>query len=264
MTGIFPNSTTVGTGTGIFPTDGTPTLLTSPFDGVLKASNAVIGRVVLENPSSTLSIANFPAVQKVEVASFPAVQPVSIVNQPGVQDVRITNPPAQQTVTGTVAISNFPALQEVRLNGESSVTARLTTGAAHIGSVSVAGPISGTVAISNPTTSVGINNFPATQAVTGRVEVSNLPASPTSIRVNNDTTQPIPVAIVSGSAGGGGGGFDGVLKASSATIGTVTLGAPVALASGTSVGISGLVGINNFPTSFNIGNLPRRRPSRER
>jgi hypothetical protein len=70
----------------------------------------VQNQVVLD-PSSTVSVSNFPATQPVSgsvsvsgsvtVGNFPATQPVSGA-------VSVSNFPATQPVSGTVAVSNFP------------------------------------------------------------------------------------------------------------------------------------------------------------
>jgi len=80
--------------------------------------------------------------------------------------------PVAVTVSGTVAVSNFPATQPVSIAGTV-----LTDGSAHTQ------PVSGTVAVSNfPATqpvsgTVAVSNFPATQPVSGSVAVSNFPAT---------------------------------------------------------------------------------------
>ena len=79
-----------------------------------------------------------------------------------VEDVSASNPlptynPNPQEITGTVAVSNFPATQTVA------------------GSVAVSNfPASQTVA-----GSVAVSNFPASQTVAGSVAVSSLPSLPT-------------------------------------------------------------------------------------
>ncbi len=113
-----------------------------------------------------------------------AVQPISgtvAASQSGAWTVGVNNFPSTQAVSGTVAVSNFPATQ----------------------------PVSGTVAATQSGAwTVGVNNFPTTQAVSGTVAVSNFPATqPVSgtvaatqsgawtVGVNNfPATQPVSIA----------------------------------------------------------------------
>ncbi len=136
----------------------------------------------------TVGVNNFPSTQAVSgtvaVSNFPATQPVSgtiAATQSGAWTVGVNNFPSTQAVSGTVAVSNFPATQ----------------------------PVSGTVAATQSGAwTVGVNNFPTTQAVSGTVAVSNFPATqPVSgtvaatqsgawtVGVNNfPATQPVSIA----------------------------------------------------------------------
>ncbi len=96
--------------------------------------------------------------------------------------------------TGDVKINN--ALRLVDNNTGSMLT--ITNGAALIsGNVEISNdtgspiPVSGTVAISNPVTTVSVSNLPTTQPVSGTVAVSNFPAS---VEVSNDSGNPLPVS----------------------------------------------------------------------
>jgi hypothetical protein len=113
-------------------------------------------------------VSNFPAPQSpqpisgtVAVSNFPATQPVSVSNFPA--STAVSNFPATQQVIGTVSVSNLPATQ----------------------------PVSGTVAVSNFPASTSVNNFPATQPVSGSVAVSNLPATQPVSVTNFPASQPI-------------------------------------------------------------------------
>jgi len=117
-------------------------------------------------PSSNVTVTNWPASQNVNgvvsisgevevkndtgnplpvtgsiaVSNFPAIQPVS-------GTVSVGNFPAVQSVTGSVGVTNFPATQTV-------------DGTVNVGNFPATQPISG---------SVSVNNFPATQTVDGTV-----------------------------------------------------------------------------------------------
>jgi hypothetical protein len=118
-------------------------------------------------------------------------------------DVTVGNFPASQTVAGTVSIGNFPSTQQVNGTVELGATslAALENTSVTVGNFPATQPVSGTVSIANfPTTqtvsgsvsatqsgswtvnqsgvwnvsasqsgswSIGINNFPATQQVSG-------------------------------------------------------------------------------------------------
>jgi hypothetical protein len=63
-----------------------------------------------------VTVTNFPDTQTVSgtvsVDNFPAVQDVKVVNTP---DVTVTNFPGTQTVSGTVSVDNLPVVQDVKL-----------------------------------------------------------------------------------------------------------------------------------------------------
>lgn len=273
MTGFFDPSaggglspapvTPESTDTGFFPSQGTPTLLTTPFDGVLKPSTASIGKVSVENFPATVAISNLPGTQRVEVSNWPSLQRV-VLDFPAVQAVSLDFP-AVQAVSGSLSISNLPAVQDVRIVASGGLLTALTAGTQHIGSVSIDGPVTGSVTVTNQPEEMRVSNFPATQAVTGTVAISNLPAPMTTIKVNNDAGSPIPVRIVDGSyQGGGSSTFDGnvTIKNGTAHIGSVSLDQPVTLASGSTVAvssipaISGTVTVANPVTSVAVTSLP--------
>lgn len=107
----------------------------------------------------------------VAVSNFPANQ---AVNVPG--GVAVTNFPATQAVTGGVAVTNFPANQAVNVPGGVAVTNFPATQAV--------------------TGGVAVTNFPATQAVSGGVTVTNLPAiQPVAGTVSVASTAASPVHI---------------------------------------------------------------------
>lgn len=228
---------------------------TVPFEGVLADSNARIGRV---------SVDNFPV-----APSFPTRMVIGSDGTP--LPVRIVG-------------------SDVSLGGGSSFSGVLAAGSAHVGSVSVDGPISlaagtqvgitGLVGIAGTVTvaphAVTISNFPSVQTVqvsnalnvnphavtisgTPSVEVSN---HPTESRINNRVGDPVLVKIVAsdvslgeggGSGTGGGTSFDGIIR------NTTNQAVPVSLPSNTSVGISGIVSVaphavtvSNFPATTNV------------
>jgi len=152
---------------------------TVPINGVVTVSNfpslqpvSVVGGVdILDRVSRSLghvTVDNFPAVSgTVSVSNFPATQPVS-------GSISVSNFPATQPVSGTVAISNFPASQAVTgaffqatqpVSIAATISADVTDRAARLlGHVTV-----------DSLPSVAVNNFPATQPVSGTVAVSNFP-----------------------------------------------------------------------------------------
>jgi hypothetical protein len=137
------------------------------------ASGSTDGKVTVTNfptvqpVSGTVNVGNFPATQPVSgsvaVSNFPMVQPVSgsltvtgsvdVSNFPALQSVSVTNFPASQAVTGAVSITNLPATQPV-------------SGTVNVGNLPATQPVSG---------SVSVSNFPATQPVSGLVTANPMP-----------------------------------------------------------------------------------------
>jgi hypothetical protein len=88
------------------------------------------------------------------------------------------------TVSGSVGVSNFPALQSVSVTNFPASQA--VTGAVSVTNLPATQPVSGTV---------NVGNFPSTQAVSGSVSVSNFPATqPVSGLV---TANPMPYGLFS-------------------------------------------------------------------
>lgn len=141
--------------------------------------------------SGSVNVLNFPAVLPVTISNFPAIQPVTITGTPlpisGL--VNIANFPSVQPISGTVVVSNF--------SGSADVSDRTGRALGHV-VVDAMPPVSiGAISISNfPSTQitdpvdrparqnghVTVDNFPATQpisgsvAVSGAVAISNFPA----------------------------------------------------------------------------------------
>jgi hypothetical protein len=127
-------------------------------------------------------VSNFPAPQSpqpvsgtVAVSNFPATQPVS-------GTVAVSNFPAP-VADQLVHVGNFPATQPVSVNNFPASTAvnnfpatQPVSGAVSVSNLPATQPVSGTVAVSNFPASTSVNNFPATQQVSGTVAVSNFPA----------------------------------------------------------------------------------------
>jgi len=146
----------------------------------------------------------------VSVSNLPATQPVSGTVTVGALPAL----PTGANAIGSVSVSNLPATQAV-----SATTLPLPTGAAtsanqataqtSLGSIDTKTPALGqalaagsvpvilplaTITTLTPPTSVGVNNFPASQTVAGTVAVSN---QPTAIGVNNfPATQPVSIATM--------------------------------------------------------------------
>jgi len=168
-----------------------------------ESSVGISGTVTL---GSQVSVSNFPATQAVSggivVQNWPAVHgisasfPLSVWNAGTVgvsgtitvgSQISVNNFPATQNVSGTInigtapqfMISNFPAVQAV--SGTITTTSGVTQTAQNVSSSSglrvwneSAVGVSGTV---NLGSQVSVNNFPATQAVSGGIVVQNWPAT---------------------------------------------------------------------------------------
>lgn len=149
---------------------------------------------------TVVSVSNFPP-----AVPPPAVQAVHVTNQPPVQQVTVTN---QQT---SVGVNNFPSNQPVTVANPYLVTGSEDGGHKSLGATT-------DTAVSNPASpgtlvallkgilskfasafAVTVNNFPATQLVSGAVSVNNFPATQPvsgSVSVNNfPSTQPISGSV---------------------------------------------------------------------
>lgn len=184
----------------------------------------------------------------VTVGNFPATQPVS-------GTVAVSNLPATQPVSGTVSVSNFPATQPVsgtfwqatqpvsaaslplpagaaqeHTTAASPHAVRLTDGTAFFKPTTPADtqPVSGTV---------GVNNFPATQAVSGTVTANQGAAGATAWKVDGSAvTQPVSGPIT-----------DTQLRATPVPVsGTVTSGR-------TSLPVAGVTGDTGTKTASFVG-----------
>jgi len=94
----------------------------------------------------------------VAVSNFPATQPISGA-------VSVSNFPTTQTVSGTVNVGNFPASVEVSNDVGNPVP---VSGTVTVGNLPATQPVSGTVTVNQGTSPwvTSVNNFPATQSVT--------------------------------------------------------------------------------------------------
>ncbi len=114
-----------------------------------------------------------------DVSSFPASTPVNIVNvipASGTLPVTVSNFPSSQTISGAVEIE-----------GHAGAILDGTAGSPSTGVLTIQGvsggttvPVSGTVVATQTSGSnlhVDVDNFPATQPVSGTVAVSNLPST---------------------------------------------------------------------------------------
>jgi hypothetical protein len=153
-----------------------------------------------------------------------------------------------QPISGSVTVTNFPS--------EPTSLAINNFPATQV--------ISGTVAVSNQPTSIEISNLPATQVVSGTVAISNFPTEPTTVAINNfPATQPVsgtffqatqPVSAVSlplptGAA------TETTLSALNTKV-TTTLNGVKVDGSGVTQPISGTVVVSNQPTSIQVSNFP--------
>lgn len=77
------------------------------------ADQLIHGTVNVGNFPASVAVNNFPATQPVSVTNFPAS--VAINNfPPPVTSIAVNNFPVTQPISGTVAVSNFPAIQATR------------------------------------------------------------------------------------------------------------------------------------------------------
>lgn len=139
--------------------------------------------VGIDTVSGTVGVNNFPNPQAISASTLPLPSGASTASAQAsilAELEQKTEPGQTQTVTGTVAVSNFPATQPVSFSTPVDVDGTLS-----IDNFPATQPISGSVSVSNlPATqavsgAVSVSNFPATQPVSGSVSVSNFPASQT-------------------------------------------------------------------------------------
>lgn len=150
----------------------------------------------------TVDIGNFPATQpvsgSVDVTNFPATQDVSFngtaqpVSISGTPTVDVGNFPGTQPVSGSVSISNFPATQPV--DGTVTVEGKAASGSAVSGDPVLVAGSDGTDARTLHTDTSGnlgvnVENFPASQAVTGTFWQATQPVSGTITIGNPDAIQ---------------------------------------------------------------------------
>lgn len=166
-------------------------------------------------------VQNFPATQtvsgSVSVSNFPATQPVSgtvTVSNPtanpetglaknltltdGTQKTQVTNFPATQAVSGTVGVSGNVDVTPAAPAANDYLPVRLTDGTAFYSATGGSGGAASSVTINDPTTTTqklavaadgsiktNVQNFPATQAVSGTVAISG------TVSTNTGLTQPL-------------------------------------------------------------------------
>jgi hypothetical protein len=187
--------------------------------------------------SGTVAVSNFPATQPVS-GTVTAVQPTGANLHVDVDNsVAVTGTffQATQPVSGTVAVSNFPGTQPVsgtvvaEIEGHAGATLDSAAGTPNAQAVTVQGnasgvpvPVSGSVTVTQATGAnlhVDVDNFPATQPVSGTVAVSNFPA-----------TQPVSGTVVAEIEGHAGATLDsaaGTPNAQAVTIQGNASGVPV-------------------------------------
>lgn len=226
---------------------GAPAALSAPWPVILVSGSDPIGTAT--HPlyiTGTLSTAPVP-VQTV-TGSVGLSGPVAVSNFPALQQVSgsITG---SVGISGPVAVSNFPTIQVVT------------------GSVGVTGPITGTVGLSGP---VSISNFPANQTVNGTVSVTPpVIGSPFFVNLVSGSdpvgtqTHPIwitgSVGVTNPTAGGGGGGTvtQGPAGAAPWLMSLVSSTASISNFPATqsvtgTVGLSAPVAVSNFPGSQTV------------
>ena len=184
-------------GSIIVDNDGVQTtVLVYPSDPSSKASDKI--RVILydpaptgSGPTSNVAVTNWPASQNVNGAVTVNGE-VEVKNDSGNPlpvsgTVAVSNFPATQPVSGTVSVGNFPATQEV--TGTFWQATQPVSGSVSVSNFPATQPVSGSVSVSNfPATqpvsgsvtvsgTVDVGNFPATQTVDGTVDVGNFPTS---------------------------------------------------------------------------------------
>ena len=226
--------------------------------------------------SGSVTVGNFPAIQPVSfagsvtVGNFPATQPVSgtitalqgtspwVVSgsvtalpsgiQPISGSVAVTNFPASQLIAGSVAVSNFPALQNTNITewnglvlGSPTVFGTAPTGLVIGGNVELfAGPTAlATDASGNLKVDVAAGSL--TASISGSVTVGNFPV-----------IQPISgsvTALISGSVTVG--NFP-TIQPISGSVAVTNFPAIQAIAGSVTALISGSVTVGNFPALQNV------------
>jgi hypothetical protein len=185
--------------------------------------------------SGSVSISNFPATTAVTQGTSPWVVSGTVDVGTFTGDVTVSgtvdvgNFPATQTVSGTVDVGNFPATFGVTQGTDPWVIS---------GTVDV-GTFTGDVTVSG---TVDVGNFPATQTVDGTVDVGNFPATQAVTGTFWPDTQPVSGSVSVSN-----------FPATQAVTGTFW---PDTQPVSGSVTVSGNVDVDNFPTTFDIGNFP--------
>ncbi|MFK5596844.1 beta strand repeat-containing protein [Methylobacterium sp. HMF5984] len=200
-----------------------------PFYTVYKG----IANVTVANPVTSVTVSNLPATQAVSIANTVNVAGTVTIANP-ISSVSISNFPATQTIAGTVTLSNpFDGALKLAGNAVSS-TNRLPVdiGSPTVSLASNAVTVSGSVAISNPVTSVAVNNFPAVQAISGTVSLaSNAVTVSGSVNATIQGT-PAVTATITGTP----------------SVNATIQGTPTVTLSSNAVTVSGSVAVSALPT----------------
>ena len=143
----------------------------------------------------------------------------------------ISNFPATQAISGGVVVQNWPAVHGVSASFPLQVWSEGSIG------------VSGTVTVGNQ---ISVNNFPATQAVSGTVTsiVGNWPAT-------LGVSASVPLQIWSAGTIGVSGTIT-VSPAVTQTAQNVSSSSGLRVWNDSAVGVSGTVGVNNFPATQNV------------
>ncbi|WP_208344872.1 hypothetical protein [Aetokthonos hydrillicola] len=164
---------------------------------------------------------------------FSSTNPLSVSGGSNIADTGSGS--TTSTTTRTVAATDSPevvAIGQVRDRLPSTLGPKSSTNSTSVvlASDQTTIPVTG---------SVSVSNLPSTQTVSGSVTVSNLPNNQAVTVSNFPLTQPVSLTTLP------------ALSAGTNAIGSITNTSFSATQSGT-----WSVGVNNFPTSFNIGNFP--------
>ena len=274
---IAASGNTVNIGNASLPVTGAFYPATQPVSGSVNVGNfpatqAVTGSFfqATQPVSGSVSVGNFPATQAVTGTFFQATQPVS-------GSVSVGNFPATQAVTGTVTVSNPTAATDVSTLSKDTSTVAITTSLGTDGTTppTLAGTgvrgwlrgiyekLAGTLSI---TGTVGVNNFPASQAVTGSffqatqpvsgsVSVGNFPATQAvtgTVTVGN-ASLPVTGSFFQATQPVSGSVSVGNFPVTQAVTGTVTVGNASLPVTGAffqaTQPVSGSVSVGNFPAS---------------
>ena len=276
-----------GSSNTVAPTNaGTTATTANPVQGVTGGVPMSVSGTV--SVSNNLAISNFPTVQAVSgnvnaaisgtinVGNFPSSQSITGVvatSITGTPNVAVTNYPALQNVSGNVNVGNFPAIQNVSGTINAAIIGG-NTAAVKVDGSAVTQPISGLVTASiTGTPNVAITNFPSIQSVSGNVNatvsggvtVSNFPATQAVSGLVNASITGVPnVALnVGGTALSNanpapvaiisGGGASNTVAATSAGTTATTANPIQGVTGGVAVPISGTVSIGN---NVSIANFP--------